>query len=212
VAGGEVRAGVTRALAVLVDVAGTGAASGGAERPSTLSPMRLSSTWMGRIVSIIRLKSCATSEGGFAGVGVGSGVGVRARAPESGSRNEETTTTSSESSTMALAAQWMDKLELLSLESKSMGRGGRSLDVSSAQSILDSSTRRAGTSSPAAGQGEGSRGEGSAGTPGAEDSMNQAMVAADSGAVGNLVASEVAIGAVIVRAGSARLGGLAFTG
>jgi hypothetical protein len=73
-------------------VGGRGAAGrvGVDGRPSTLSPIRLSSAWMGLIVSIMRLKSWATSEGGFTGVGEGSVDGVRDRVPESGSRKEET--------------------------------------------------------------------------------------------------------------------------
>jgi hypothetical protein len=37
--------------------------------PSTLSLIRLSSVWIGLMVSMIRLKSCATSEGGSPGRG-----------------------------------------------------------------------------------------------------------------------------------------------
>jgi hypothetical protein len=148
---------------------------------------------MGLMESIIRLKSWATSEGGPVGAGDGSGDGVRDNAPESGSRKEETMTTASESSIMALSAQWIDELELLSLESKSMGRGGRSSDLSSAQSIQVTSMRGMGASSPAAGQGEGLGWDISEGCPGAEDSMKAAMVAADSAAVGGLMASKVVL-------------------
>jgi hypothetical protein len=212
VEGGVELAGVVRALWTLAAIEGWRGFGAGVERPSTLSPMRLSLAWIGLMVSMIRLNSWATSEGGFAGDGEGSGVGVRARAPESGSLKEETATTASESSSMALSAQWMDELELLSFESKLMGRGGRSLDSSSAQSMQVASARGVRSSSPAAGQGEGSGWDGSAGLLSTEDSSNRAMIATDSAAEGSLTTAEVAFGAVVDLEGSARLGGIPTTG
>jgi hypothetical protein len=135
--GGVMRAGVAWASAETVCGVAVWGFGAGAERPSTLSPMHLSSIWIGLIVSMMRLNSWVTSEGGAYGVDGGAGEGVRGRAPESGSLNVETATTSSESSTMALAAQWMDELKLLSLESKSIGRGGSVADDSSLRQAKD---------------------------------------------------------------------------
>jgi hypothetical protein len=109
---------------------------------------------------------------------------------------------------MAFAGQCIDAPELLSGESKSMGRGGRSSEESSAQSMVRTSAFGVRSSSPAAGQGEGSVWDGSDDILDAEDSMNRAIAASDSASEGGLSVTEVAFGAVSVRVGSARLGGV----
>jgi hypothetical protein len=89
------------------------------------------------------------------------------------------------------------------------GRGNSS-DVSSAQSIRVASALGVRSSSPAAGQGEGSGWGESVGRLGVEDSTNWAIIAADSAAVGHLTASEAAFVAVIICGGGpAHLGSLA---